>query len=67
MRKLKLRNAKIETLTDDRISFIGELKSSIYRLSYTIDKITNEQLKQLKENKVYNIWEIDNNFKFIEQ
>lgn len=67
MRKLKLRNAKIEKLTDNKVSFIGELKSSIYRLSYTIDKITYEALQEVKKDKIYNIWEVDGNLRFIEQ
>lgn len=67
MKKLKLRNAKIETITDNKVSFIGELKNSIYRLSYTIDKLTFKELEQLNKNTKYNIWEVDNVLRFIAQ
>lgn len=67
MKKLKLKNAKIELLTDNKVSFIGELKNKIFRLSYTVDKVTQERLQELKENKTYNIWEIGENLRFIEQ
>ena len=67
MRKLKLRNAKIETLTANKVKFIGELKSNIYKLSYTVDKATHEALLQIKRNEIYNIWEVDGNLRFIKQ
>ena len=70
MKKLKLKNAKIETLTENKVSFIGELKGYKQRLSYTItEKERYNDLKQIDKNIIYNIW-LDNDkgiFRFIPQ
>lgn len=60
MKKLKLKNAKIETLTKNKVSFIGELKGYIQKLSYTITKERYTDLLQLNKNKIYNIWQLEN-------
>ena len=67
MRKLKLRNAKLESLTENKVVFIGELKGYIQKLSYTITKERYNDLKQLDSNITYNIWKQDNIFRFIAQ
>lgn len=67
MKTLKLKNAKIESLTENKVIFIGELKNKIYKLSYIITKERFEDLKQLDVNTIYNIWYQDNNFRFIAQ
>ena len=66
MRKLKLKNAKIETLTQNKVTFVGELKGYIQRLSYTITEERFLDLKQLDSDKKYNIWKTEDCFKFIE-
>jgi len=67
MKKLKLKNAKIESLAENKVIFIGELKNKIYKLSYTITKERFTDLKQLNKNTIYNIWNQDNIFRFIPQ
>ena len=65
MKQLKLKNAKLETLTDNKVVFIGELKGYIQKLSYTITQERYNDLKQLDSNITYNIWKQDNIFRFI--
>jgi len=64
MKKLKLKNAKLESLTENKVAFIGELKGYIQRLSYTIKKERYNDLLQLEENTKYNIWHYDGYFHF---
>lgn len=67
MKKLKLRKAMLESLTENKVAFIGERKGCITRLTYTITKERYLDLLQLDRNQVYNIWLHDNNFRFIPQ
>lgn len=67
MKKLKLRNAKLESLTENKVIFIGELRGYISRLSYSITKERYNDLQQLDKNATYNIWKHDNSFRFIQQ
>jgi len=65
MRKLALKNAQLESLTINKVVFIGELKGYIQRLSYSITKERYSDLLQLNKNQKYNIWKTDNILKFI--
>ena len=66
MKKLKLKNAKLETLTKDKVVFIGELKGYIQRWSMKITDIQRYyDLLELDKNSVYNIWLEDGAFRFI--
>ena len=67
MKKLKLRIARLESLTENKVIFIGELKGYIQKLSYTITHDRFNDLKQIDMGTRYNIWEIDNTLRFIEQ
>ena len=67
MKKLKLRNAKLESLTKNKVVFIGELKGYLQRLSYTITKDRYNDLLQLDKSATYNIWDIGDNYRFIKQ
>ena len=68
MRKLKLKNAKIELLTENKVSFIGELAGYKQRFKMTITNIQRYyDLKKLDENVKYNIWKRDDEFVFIPQ
>lgn len=64
MKKLKLKNAQLESLTENRVSFIGELKGYMQRLSYTITQERYNDLLQLDPSKKYNIWYENNMFIF---
>ena len=66
-KQLKLKNAKVETLTENKVVFIGELKGYIQKLSYTITKERYIDLLQLDTNVIYNIWLENNVFRFIPQ
>ena len=55
-KKLKLKNAKIELLTENKVIFKGELKGYMQKLSYTITKERYNDLLQLNKNTAYNIW-----------
>lgn len=66
MRKLQLRNAKLELLTENKVSFIGELKGYIQRWSMTIIDIDRYyDLLQLDKDSIYNIWLVDDSYRFI--
>lgn len=65
MRKLALKNAQLESLTINKVVFIGELKGYKKRLSYNITKERYFDLLQLNKNQKYNIWKTDNFLKFI--
>lgn len=66
MRKLKLRNAKLELLTENKVSFTGELKGYIQRWSMTIIDIDRYyDLLQLDKDSIYNIWLEDGSYRFI--
>ena len=66
MRKLQLRNAKLELLTENKVSFIGELKGYIQRWSMTIVDIDRYyDLLQLDKDSIYNIWLEDDSYRFI--
>ena len=65
MRKLALKNAQLESLTINKVVFIGELKGYKKRLSYSITKERYFDLLQLNKNQKYNIWKTDNFLKFI--
>jgi hypothetical protein len=67
MKKLKLRNARLESLTKNKVVFIGELKGYLQRLSYTITKDRYKDLLQLDKNATYNIWDIGGHYRFIKQ
>lgn len=68
MKKLKLKNAKLELLTKNKVSFIGELKGYRQKFSMTITNMdTYEELLQLDENSIYNIWFENNFYRFIAQ
>lgn len=67
MKKLKLKNAKLELLTNNKVVFIGELKGYIQRLSYDITQERYNDLQQLDNNTVYNIWSENNMLRFIAQ
>lgn len=68
MKKLKLRNAKLELLTENKVSFIGELKGYIQRWSMTITDIDRYyDLLQLDKDSIYNIWLEDDLYRFILQ
>jgi len=67
MKQLKLKNAKLETLTENKVVFIGELKGYIQKLSYTITQERYNDLKQLDNNTTYNIWNENNVMRFITQ
>ena len=64
-KKLKLKNAKLEALTENKVIFIGELKGYRQRLSYTITSERHNDLLQLDKDQKYNIWQQDNIFRFI--
>jgi hypothetical protein len=64
MKQLKLKNAVLESLTENKVIFIGELKGYIQRLSYTITNERYNDLLQLDENTKYNIWQYDGFFHF---
>lgn len=66
MRKLKLKNAKLELLTENKVSFIGESKGHIQRWSMTITDIDRYyDLLQLDKDSIYNIWLENGFFRFI--
>lgn len=65
MKQLKLKNARLETLTENKVTFIGELKGCIQKLSYTITPERYVDLLKLDENTLYNIWKQDDKFRFI--
>ena len=65
MKQLKLKNAIIETLTENKVIFIGEIKGYRQKLSYTITKERYIDLLKLDTNTKYNIWLENNNFRFI--
>jgi hypothetical protein len=67
MKTLKLKNAKLESLTENKVEFIGELKGYIQKLSYTITKERYNDLKALDRNAKYNIWSVNNVLRFIPQ
>jgi hypothetical protein len=67
MKTLKLKNAKLESLTENKVVFIGELKGYIQKLSYTITKERYNDLKKLDSNAKYNIWSVNNVLRFIPQ
>lgn len=67
MKKLKLRNAKVQSLTEGKVVFIGELKGWRQKLSYTISQERYKDLQQLDKNTKYNIWEIGDIYRFIPQ
>ena len=67
MKQLKLRNARLESLTENKVVFIGELKGYIQKLSYTITQERYNDLKQLDKNTTYNIWNENNVMRFIAQ
>ena len=64
-KQLKLKNAKLELLTENKVVFIGELKGYIQKLSYTITKERYIDLLKLDENIKYNIWLENHAFRFI--
>lgn len=66
-KQLKLKNATIETLTENKVIFVGELKGYIQKLSYTITKERYLDLLKLDTNKKYNIWLENNVFRFVLQ
>ena len=65
MKQLKLKNARIESLTENKVVFIGELKGYIQKLSYTITLERYRDLLKLDRDTLYNIWKQDNQFRFI--
>ena len=66
MKTLKLKNAKLETLTETKVSFIGELKGYIQKWSMTITDIQRfYDLQKLDKNTTYNIWYENNQYRFI--
>ena len=66
MKTLKLKNAKLETLTETKVSFIGELKGYIQKWSMTITDIQRfYDLQKLDRNTTYNIWHENNQYRFI--
>ena len=65
MEQLKLKNARIESLTENKVVFIGELKGYIQKLSYTITLERYRDLLKLDRDTLYNIWKQDNQFRFI--
>ena len=66
MKTLKLKNAKLETLTETKVSFIGELKGYIQKWSMTITDIQRfYDLQKLDRNTTYNIWYENNQYRFI--
>ena len=68
MKKLKLKNARLEALTENRVSFIGELKGYKQRFSMTITDINRYyDLLQLDKESMYNIWSENGSFRFILQ
>lgn len=67
MKKLKLKNAKIESLTESKVVFVGELKGYVQRLSYSITHDRYNDLQQLNRDIKYNIWHENNILKFIAQ
>lgn len=67
MKKLKLRNARLELLAENKVVFIGELKGYLQKLSYTITKDRYKDLLQLDKNATYNIWDMGGNYRFIKQ
>jgi uncharacterized FlgJ-related protein len=66
-KQLKLRNAKLESLTENKVVFIGELKGWIQKLSYTITQDRYYDLLQLDSDTKYNIWLDNHVFRFIPQ
>lgn len=56
MKKLVLKNATLQLLTENKVVFIGELKGYIQKLSYTITQERYNDMKQLDVNAKYNIW-----------
>jgi len=67
IKTLKLKNATIQSLTENKIVFIGELKGYIQKLSYTITQDRYNDLKRLNSNVKYNIWNENNIMRFIPQ
>ena len=67
MKTLKLKNATIQSLTENKVVFIGELKGYIQKLSYTITQDRYNDLKRLNSNVKYNIWNENNIMRFIPQ
>ena len=59
-----IKNAKLESLTENKVEFIGELKGYIQKLSYTITKDRYNDLQQLDGNTKYNIWQLENVIRF---
>jgi len=52
---LKLKNATLESLTENKVSFIGELKGKLQRLTWTVtDGDTYNNLKLLDIEEKYN-------------
>ena len=67
MKKLKLKNAKLESLTENKVIFKGELKGYVQKLSYTITHESYKDLLQIDKNQIYNIWSVNNVLRFIPQ
>lgn len=66
MKTLKLKNAKLEILTENKVSFIGEIKNRKSRFSMTITDIKRYyDLLQLDRESIYNIWFENGNYRFI--
>ena len=54
---LKLKNATLESLSENKVTFIGELKGYLQRLTWTVaDTETYNGLKLLDVNEKYNIY-----------
>jgi len=64
MKKLLLKNATHQSLTENKVVFIGELKGYIQKLSCTITKDRYNDLQQLDGNTKYNIWQLENVIRF---
>lgn len=67
MKKLILKNAKLVSLMENKVIFIGEKGGYIQKLSYTITKETYNDLKQIDKNLIYNIWLQNDLMRFISQ
>ena len=67
MKKLLLKKATIQSLSENKVVFIGELKGYIQKLSYTITQDRYNDLKRLNSNVKYNIWNENNIMRFIPQ
>ncbi|MEG1620625.1 MAG: hypothetical protein RR322_01815 [Oscillospiraceae bacterium] len=59
MKTLKLKNAKLENITPEKVSFIGEIKGYVCRLSYNLNELGYSQMKEVDINAIYNIWKYE--------